>query len=86
MASYTLGNPLLARPLFQRFSATGLHVPFRIHLQSMAESDGCCICWDVPSSVVGVDGSERASDVELRRYMEALDARLETLVRDVMAN
>lgn len=86
MASYTIGNPLLARPMLQRFSQAALHIPFRLNLQSLRDTNECIISWDVPSTVVCIEELDSETEAELKKYMEAIDTRIETLIRDVTGN
>lgn len=86
MASYTIGNPLLARPMLQRFAQAALHIPFRLNLQSLRDGNGCSISWDVPSTVICIEELDSETEAELKKYMQAIDSRIETLVRDVTAN
>ncbi|CCM00825.1 uncharacterized protein FIBRA_02867 [Fibroporia radiculosa] len=79
---YVLGNPLIAETMFKHDLYTGLHVPPRILVAEKADGSGTEVVYILPSTIIAIpiDGKVNA---ELKAAAEALDEKLEQLVRRV---
>lgn len=94
--TYTIGNPLIARTMLQHDMIAGLYVPLRLVVQGQGQSrdnnnngqelELSRIVYDLPSSVIAADVGGVQERIELQKAAEALDAKLETMVRRVTGN
>ena len=70
---YIIGNPLIARAMFQADPSMGLYVPLRLFVY---ESEGqTCIAYDRPSSLLGQFDHQTIQDTA-----QMLDDKLEAMV------
>jgi hypothetical protein len=72
-----LGNPLIAITMIRHDLDVGLFAPVELLLSEKAGGEGCTLLYVLPSSLIAID--ER--DAELRGAAQALDAKLDALVR-----
>ncbi|EJT96757.1 hypothetical protein DACRYDRAFT_25461 [Dacryopinax primogenitus] len=81
--TYILGNPLIARTLLVHEPRAGLIVPPRVFL--MEEENGTAIVYDLPSSVVCLEGYAGGEGTALEEAARALDGKLERVLREALA-
>jgi len=81
---YVLGNPLIAETMIAHDPYVPLNVPLRVLVVEKADKSGAQVVYYQPSSiiVVSADGNVKP---ELKAAAEALDAKLEALVRKITA-
>ncbi|KAK7692983.1 hypothetical protein QCA50_004624 [Cerrena zonata] len=77
---YTIGNPLIAQTILQHSLGTGLHIPPKILIEEIEGGGGTRITYDSAASTMFSDGNE-----ELKKATEALDDKLERLIRRVLS-
>jgi len=84
--TYILGNPLIARTMIEHDLRSGLQVPVRIILLE-DPGKGTSVVYDLPSSIVALPGYAQGGEGEekLRKAAQALDTKLERIVRDCLA-
>ncbi|KAF7332175.1 DUF302 domain-containing protein [Mycena kentingensis (nom. inval.)] len=80
MHLYTIGNPLIAQTLFSRDIHAGLNVPIRLFVVAKPDGQvGTEVVYHLPSSLIASTCGNNDSD--LNAIAQALDAKLEALVR-----
>ena len=64
--------------------STLLHVPPRIGIIERTNNSGTEIHYDLPSSVIAIGGRAEDASGELKKAAEALDEKLEKLIRSIV--
>lgn len=77
---YTIGNPLIARKIWNLDMRGSLFLPYRLLLIDKEER-GTEISYYRPSSLLPHDGNQ-----ELRRRLQTLDKKIEAFIRRVTAD
>lgn len=85
VATYLIGNPLIAETMFQEDWITGLHVPTRLVMWSaIPPAVGTTIVWDLPSSLIAIGAlANKTSEATLKSLAVGLDGHLEAMLRNV---
>jgi uncharacterized protein (DUF302 family) len=71
---YILGNPLIAREMFQEDASMGLYVPLRLFVYE-SEGDQTCLAYDQPSSLLS-----QFENQKINAIAASLDQKLELIV------
>ena len=72
-----LGNPLIAITMIRHDLNAGLFAPVELLLTEAADGEGSTVLYVRPSSLIAIEDGE----TELRAAAQALDAKLDALVR-----
>lgn len=85
IATYIIGNPIIAQTMFAHDWIAGLHVPVRVLVvESTPASAGCTIIWDVPSSLIAIGALKNSTEeAKLKAAAAVLDHDLEIMLRNV---
>ncbi|KXN83682.1 hypothetical protein AN958_00823 [Leucoagaricus sp. SymC.cos] len=80
---YTIGNPLIAQTILRHDLRAGLYIPPRLLVQEKSDGKGTLLVYQLPSSVMIVPGEGKENE-ELKKAVENLDKKFETLARKVV--